>query len=63
MDRKIIFFDIDNTLYNSNVGIPESARRGIKLLRKNGHIPVICTGRTRAAAVSYTHLGGLPDRP
>ena len=49
MDRKIIFFDIDNTLYNSNVGIPESARRGIKLLRKNGHIPVICTGRTRAA--------------
>ena len=49
MERKIIFFDIDNTLYNSDVGVPESARRGIKLLRKNGHIPVICTGRTRAA--------------
>ena len=47
MNRKIVFFDIDGTIYNYNIGIPKDTYSAIKLLKKNGHIPVICTGRTR----------------
>lgn len=45
--KKIVFFDIDGTLYEYFAGIPEDTRRAIKKLRENGHIPIICTGRTR----------------
>lgn len=47
MDKKIIFFDIDGTIYKFNRGIPEDTRKAINLLKDNGHIPVICTGRTK----------------
>ncbi|WP_370512348.1 HAD family hydrolase [Planomicrobium sp. CPCC 101110] len=45
--RKIIFVDIDGTLVNENGVIPESARRGIRNARKNGHLVFICTGRSK----------------
>lgn len=48
MERKIVFFDVDGTLYDREVGIPESTVKGIKELTAKGHIPVICTGRTMA---------------
>jgi Cof subfamily protein (haloacid dehalogenase superfamily) len=48
MENKIIFFDIDGTLYDHKTGVPNSTREAIQQLIKNGHIPVICTGRTRA---------------
>lgn len=48
MKSKIIFFDIDGTLYDPVIGVPESTKEALKLLNQNGHIPIICTGRTKA---------------
>lgn len=47
-DRKIIFFDIDGTLYKFQTGIPDDTVKSIRKLKEKGHIPVICTGRTKA---------------
>jgi Cof subfamily protein (haloacid dehalogenase superfamily) len=47
MDKKIVFFDIDGTLYLPEIGVPDSAKEAIAMLIDNGHIPIICTGRTR----------------
>ena len=42
----VVFFDIDGTVmdYDTQI-IPESAVEAIRLLKKNGHIPVVNTGR------------------
>jgi Cof subfamily protein (haloacid dehalogenase superfamily) len=48
MERKIVFFDIDGTLYNSKIGVPESTVQGIKELKGKGHLAFISTGRARA---------------
>lgn len=48
MDKKIVFFDIDGTIYSYKKGIPEDTVVAIRQLKANGHIPVICTGRTKA---------------
>lgn len=42
----VVFFDLDGTVidYETQI-IPESAVEAIRLLRKNGHIPVVNTGR------------------
>lgn len=48
MNRKVVFFDIDGTLYNQRVGVPKSAVQGIKALKENGHLAFISTGRARA---------------
>ncbi len=45
---KVVFFDIDGTIYEFKRGVIKSADRAIKKLRDNGHIPVICTGRTKS---------------
>ncbi|WP_313131459.1 Cof-type HAD-IIB family hydrolase [Anaerocolumna sp.] len=47
MNKKIVFFDIDGTLYLPDIGVPDSAKEAIGQLLDNGHIPIICTGRTR----------------
>lgn len=42
----VVFFDIDGTIVdNATQIIPESAVEAIRLLRGNGHIPVVNTGR------------------
>ena len=46
-DRKIVFFDIDNTLWDYRLAIPESTRRAISALRRNGHLAFINSGRSR----------------
>jgi Cof subfamily protein (haloacid dehalogenase superfamily) len=46
--KKVIFFDIDGTLHCPTVGIPLSAKEGIRKLKENGHLVFICTGRTKA---------------
>ncbi len=48
MDRKVIFFDIDGTIYSYKTGIPKDTAEAILKLKHAGHIPVICTGRTKA---------------
>ncbi|MCF0142665.1 MAG: Cof-type HAD-IIB family hydrolase [Parasporobacterium sp.] len=42
-----VFFDIDNTIYDYHKGVPDSTREAIRLLRENGHHPIICTGRSK----------------
>lgn len=47
----VVFFDIDGTIIDDDSQIiPTSAVEAIKALRKNGHIPVVNTGRP------YTHI-------
>ncbi len=48
MDRKLLFFDIDGTLWDKNNHIPESTIEAIQRARQNGHLAFINTGRTRA---------------
>lgn len=48
MDKKTIFFDIDGTIYDYRKGSPESTIKAINLLKEKGHLPIICTGRSRA---------------
>lgn len=45
---KLIFFDIDGTLWDEKMQIPESTKKAIKKLRENGHKTFICSGRPRA---------------
>ncbi len=47
MNSKYVFFDIDGTIYDYVNGVTPSAKEAVKLLRENGHHPVLCTGRTR----------------
>ena len=48
MSRKIVFFDIDGTLWDFHMRIPESTREAIKRLRGAGNLAFINSGRTRA---------------
>lgn len=48
MKRKAVFFDIDGTLYNTVIGVPNSTIKAIKELKQNGHLAFISTGRARA---------------
>ncbi|MBR4291976.1 MAG: HAD-IIB family hydrolase [Oscillospiraceae bacterium] len=42
----VVFFDIDGTVvdYDTQI-IPESAVEAVRLLKKNGHLPIVNTGR------------------
>lgn len=48
MGTKAIFFDIDGTLWDDKFQIPDSTKEAFKLLKRNGHLTFICTGRTRS---------------
>lgn len=48
MDKKILFYDVDSTLYShKSNGIPKSTIEAIKQARLNGHIIVLATGRSK----------------
>lgn len=42
---KLIFFDVDGTLFRHDCLVPESTVRSINELEKNGHTAMVCTGR------------------
>ncbi len=42
---KYVFFDIDGTLWDDNMVVPESTKIAIRKLRENGHKAFVCTGR------------------
>ncbi|RHW39799.1 Cof-type HAD-IIB family hydrolase [Lysinibacillus yapensis] len=42
---RILFFDVDGTLYNSRKEIPDSAKKAIQRARNNGYEIAIATGR------------------
>lgn len=44
-NQRIIFFDIDGTLLDSNKQLPDSTKRSIEQLKRDGHIVAIATGR------------------
>lgn len=45
---KLLFFDIDRTIWYRDDEIPESTVRAIRKLRANGHLTFLCSGRSRA---------------
>lgn len=47
-NKKAVFFDIDGTIFVPGIGVPDSTKEAIKLLRQNNILTVICTGRARA---------------
>ncbi|MBQ3665386.1 MAG: Cof-type HAD-IIB family hydrolase [Lachnospiraceae bacterium] len=47
-NKKIVFFDIDGTIYSYGKSVPDDTKEAIRQLRKNGHYAVICTGRTKS---------------
>lgn len=46
--KKAVFFDIDGTLWDMHMRIPESTAEAIRQLRENGHYAFICSGRSRS---------------
>ncbi len=48
MQPYICFFDIDNTLWDFYMFIPESTKEAIRKLRENGHYVFLNSGRARA---------------
>lgn len=46
-ERKALFFDIDNTIWDFRNHIPDSTVEAIRSLRRNGHLALLCSGRTR----------------
>lgn len=44
---KLIFFDIDGTLWDENMQIPKSTRLAIRKLKEKGHKSFLCSGRAR----------------
>ena len=54
MNKNIVFFDIDGTLLSEKTKlIPDSTREAIKLIRKNGHLAFINTGRPICELTPY----------
>ena len=41
MSKKIVFFDIDGTIFDVDYGIMESTKNAIQKLNENGHIPIV----------------------
>lgn len=46
--RKAVFFDIDGTLWNEEMQIPQSTIEAVRTLREKGNLAFICSGRSRA---------------
>lgn len=52
MGCKYVFFDIDGTLWDDNMEIPQSTVETIQKLKENGHKAFLCSGRARSNITS-----------
>lgn len=57
--KKAVFFDIDGTLWDNQMQMPNSAVSAVRQLRKNGIYAFICSGRSRAAIQAKELLSGI----
>ena len=48
MVKKVLFFDIDGTLLNSELKIPEGVKKELKRLKDAGHYLFVASGRPLA---------------
>lgn len=55
--KNAVFFDIDGTLWNEHMQIPESTITAIQTLREKGNYAFICSGRSRANICNRELLG------
>lgn len=55
--KNAVFFDIDGTLWNEHMQIPQSTITAIQALRENGSYAFICSGRSRANICNRELLG------
>lgn len=57
MEKKTLFFDIDGTLWDYERRIPDSTRKTIDLLHRNGHRVFINSGRSKGHITAPELLG------
>lgn len=55
--KRAVFFDIDGTLWNDQMQIPESTVEAVRALRGNGNYAFLCSGRSRANIRNERLLG------
>lgn len=56
MNRKVLFFDIDGTLFSEVTRqVPENTKQALKIAREKGHLVFVNTGR------SYAELGPIKE--
>ncbi|MDO5535616.1 MAG: HAD hydrolase family protein, partial [Propionibacteriaceae bacterium] len=48
-ERRAVFVDVDGTLVGHDGRIPPSATDAVRAARANGHLVLLCTGRTPAS--------------
>ncbi|MCW6661690.1 Cof-type HAD-IIB family hydrolase [Aerococcaceae bacterium NML201209] len=59
MKQQFIFLDIDGTLIDYDMTLPDSAVAAIRQARANGHRVIICSGRSKAEIYPYIWEIGL----
>ncbi len=52
MQKKLVFFDIDGTIYHYEKGVVEDTKNAIRELRAKGNLAFLCTGRTEPMITS-----------
>lgn len=57
--RKVVFLDVDGTLVDYRNNIPQSARDAIRAARRNGHLVLMSTGRSKAEVYPELWVIGL----
>lgn len=50
---KYIFFDIDGTIHDNDIGVVDDAKKTINTLKANGNKVFICTGRSKSTIGDY----------
>lgn len=55
--KKAVFFDIDGTIWDEHMQIPDSTREAVRMLRESGHYTFLCSGRSRSNIQSPELLG------